>query len=83
MLAEISISVFPNPATNKISIEGDFLNEEVQLQLTDMLGREIKTGILTKTKTTIDVSEVQEGIYFLILQTINATATKKIIVQRR
>lgn len=79
----ISISVFPNPATNKISIEGDFLNEEVQLQLTDVLGREIKTGILTNTKTTIDVSEVQEGIYFLILQTINATATKKIIVQRR
>lgn len=77
------VTVYPNPVNDIITIESNLLNEAVQLQLTDVLGKEIKTRMLTNTKATIDVSDVQEGIYFLILQTSNATATKKIIVHRQ
>lgn len=78
-----SVNIYPNPANDIITLERNLLNEAIQLHLTDVLGKEIKTGKLTNTKAAIDVSNVQEGIYFLILQTSNATATKKIIVQKR
>ncbi len=77
------VSIYPNPTSDIITVEGNLLNEEIQLQLTDVLGKEIKTGMLTNTKATIDVTDVQEGIYFLTLQTSNAIATKKIIVRRQ
>lgn len=76
------VSIYPNPANDIITVENNLLNEEVQLQLTDVLGKELKTGKLTNKRVTIDVSDVQEGIYFLNCNTDNKRFTKKIIINR-
>jgi len=68
------ISIYPNPANNKITIDA---NDVAEVKLFDVLGKQIFT---TKT-TDVDVSNLPEGVYFIQVQTIQNTTTQKIIVQ--
>ncbi|MGB0870420.1 MAG: choice-of-anchor I family protein [Flavobacteriales bacterium] len=63
-----NFSCFPNPMTNIINIKGD-LSQESTYQLTDMLGRKIKSGILNSN--TIPVSELENGMYVLSIYQSN------------
>jgi hypothetical protein len=60
-------SVFPNPATGKISIciGASLINEE--FTLLNGLGLTVATGHLSSAITTIDLSSFPSGIYMLIL----------------
>ena len=69
-----TIKIYPNPANNKITIDA---NDVVDVKLFDVLGNEI-----TSTKQNqIDVSNFNDGVYFIQVQTKQNTATQKIIVQ--
>ena len=68
------ISVYPNPANNKITIDA---NDVVELKLFDVLGKQI---FATKTPE-VDVSDFNDGVYFIQVQTKQSTTTQKIIVQ--
>ncbi|HEX7414745.1 MAG TPA: T9SS type A sorting domain-containing protein [Bacteroidia bacterium] len=71
------VKVYPNPATNTLQVAVG--NAELtEVKLIDMLGKEI---INTKEKD-IDVSGLQEGVYFVSIKTSEGVATKKIIIQR-
>jgi len=72
---EINFSVYPNPASNKLTID----SEAGIIQLTDLNGK----VILTKehnTVSTIDVSTLPKGLYLIHLQNKNQITTKKIVV---
>jgi hypothetical protein len=60
------IQVFPNPASQTISI---LVSDENTVQkpcsIIDASGREVKTFILTETETQLDISDLYSGIYFL------------------
>ena len=62
---EITISLYPNPATDVVSVElVDFsTGSSVQLTVTDMMGREILKLELFNKRETIDVSGWPSGIY--------------------
>ncbi|MBI3234477.1 MAG: MFS transporter, partial [Bacteroidetes bacterium] len=63
------VTVFPNPANEKLNIEFQNPNENWQITLLDVNGRAIKTNITAKTKTlfTIDDSNLVKGVYLLQL----------------
>jgi hypothetical protein len=71
---KVEVSVYPNPASNKINIEA---KEVTEIKVFDLLGKEI---ISTKEKE-VDISNLNNGVYFIQLQTKQNTYTQKIIVQ--
>ncbi|WP_420580997.1 T9SS type A sorting domain-containing protein [Reichenbachiella sp.] len=68
-----AVVIFPNPANDKLTIQGDFDSYE----LMDLSGKSIKIGRSNELQT----SGFQEGIYFLKVYQGDKAFTKKIIVQ--
>lgn len=79
-----SVSFFPNPATNFVSIETNTSeNAMLILQVTDARGREvmftekeIKAG---KSNTTIDVADLASGLYFVHAEINGKVFTEKLL----
>lgn len=83
---DIAFSVFPNPSDNNVFVNFSLNNdEEVELTLTDMTGKNIKTIISSKLNkgehsVVINKSEMNvSGIYFLNLKTTNSITVRKIL----
>ena len=79
------VLIWPNPAGNSLSLVLSKGAGSASLRMYDVLGNEtaIPTLSLVEGNTsTIDVSNLQEGIYFVQVKTKEGIVTKKIIVQR-
>ena len=76
-----SITIYPNPAKNMVTIQGLKDNSRCKASFISMLGQHIKTVELSGNQ--IDISNLHEGIYFIKLQLDdNKVVTKKLIVKR-
>ena len=69
---ENQISVYPNPATNYLILKN--VSKDSEISISDFNGRIIKK--FTYKKSSIDVQDLEKGIYFL---TINKNKTIKFI----
>jgi len=78
-LAESDFIVFPNPATELVTITTN--ENKGQLIIYNTLGAVLYSQQLNAAQTAVDVSVYRCGIYFIQLQTVNGMATKKIIKQ--
>ena len=67
------ISIYPNPADNIISIDGDYTT----LDIYDVFGKLVYT---TKNDKTINTTQLQNGVYFIDADTENGNIVKKIII---
>ncbi|NLJ81806.1 MAG: T9SS type A sorting domain-containing protein, partial [Bacteroidales bacterium] len=73
-----SLYVFPNPATDQVYIEHlqDIIKE---MYVYNLLGKQVKYFNVNNTKTTLSISDLSKGIYFLHIQTDKGIETKKIV----
>jgi PKD repeat protein len=73
-------TVYPNPANNLVSIlfNNDLANYSVKL--VDILGKEIVIRNNQKTNSSIDLKDLNEGIYFIIITDSNNNSFSKHIV---
>ncbi len=63
-LADLSITVYPNPVSDKLIIEK--ADTEVHhLTLTDLTGRVLREIVFDAKFTTVDVSQLSKGLYLL------------------
>tara|TARA_B100000780_G_scaffold264553_1_gene219297 strand:- start:765 stop:1244 length:480 start_codon:yes stop_codon:yes gene_type:complete len=63
---EITLSVFPNPTVNDLTLQiGNYNNEELSYQLYDMQGRLLNTGKVTETLTPIETAQLPSSTYFI------------------
>ncbi len=76
---ESSFSIYPNPVKNTLSIENELFNENYSIQISDLNGRAIKNINSSNASLTIDMSEFQNGIYFVLVSTDKGKFVKKII----
>lgn len=67
-----SISIFPNPATDILNVTG--VEEITSLVINDINGRTIKT---VNNATSINVSDLNAGVYFVNITTEKGNVTKK------
>ena len=77
-----SLRIYPNPATNILSLETD--NSSVSnILITDIMGNVLKSIFLvdSENQVTIDISELQNGIYFLKTTDRNSCAAIKFTKQ--
>ena len=71
------VSVYPNPATDNLTIETN-INTEERLEIINMVGQTIHTSNIIK-KATINTSAFPNGVYILKLYTDKETVVKKFI----
>lgn len=77
-LPDYGLTIFPNPASNKISWEVKSEAIYHELIIRDFLGQEIlKAPIQTKT---IDVNQLPQGIYYLTLRNSTELITKPFLI---
>lgn len=72
---EAAFGVYPNPATSTISIAMDAFTSGSTFTMTDLSGKAIRTFTLENNGQTIDISDLNTGVYFVN----NGSSTVKII----
>ena len=80
-LKESGLSVYPDPAIDKITVEISGVTKESNLAIVDIEGQELITRQITEPKTTIDISDLPSGVYLLRLTSQGMVKVGKIIKQ--
>ena len=79
-----NISVYPNPATTNFFVDLSGLNigsyQSAKYRLSDVSGRMILDGTLTKTKTEINCNNCTAGVYFLTINVDGQLSGRKIVI---
>ena len=76
------ISVYPNPANTVLQVS--FLGniESSTLVMTDMLGNTVKKIPFTSQHLTINITDLSEGVYNIIIASNEGTVNKKVVIVR-
>lgn len=84
ILPTSSLVVYPNPASNGITLEwpGEFKFE--RLEVVDLVGKTLINEIVLSAyaKYTVNTSELTNGVYFVKLVNGNNVTVKKIVIQK-
>jgi hypothetical protein len=75
-----SFTVFPNPVAQILNIELKIKNAD--LKIIDMLSNIVKQQNISAENTSIDISDLPEGVYFVQVKASAGILTKKIIVNK-
>jgi hypothetical protein len=74
------VSFYPNPAKNSLTINNE-TSSLLNAQLINALGQKVRSFNLENGKKTIDVSDLNEGLYYISVSENNKTIVfKKIII---
>lgn len=72
------INVYPNPASNQLFIElNDFKNTKVEIF--NIEGKLLQRTTLISSKTTLEISNLTSGIYFVKIKSDKGVVMKKVI----
>ncbi|NLI71889.1 MAG: T9SS type A sorting domain-containing protein [Bacteroidales bacterium] len=76
-----NVKVYPNPASTEVIIDAQEVFVE-NYSLYDIAGGLMTTGEMNGVSSTISVTNLQEGIYILQLNTTQGVVNKRIIIKR-
>ncbi|MES2863749.1 MAG: choice-of-anchor L domain-containing protein [Bacteroidota bacterium] len=74
-----NFAIYPNPANNFITIQNKDNAIISKVNLTDILGKNIKTSTYNSSEVSMDISNLNSGIYFVEIYSNEVKTTKKII----
>lgn len=82
----LNLSIFPNPATNQITIITPQTTGIITMKIMDMQGKQVLLKTLIENNNAvnmhyIDVSGLLKGMYFIQLASLNSLETIKISIQ--
>ena len=73
---ELNISLYPNPAFNKLNIETPSASE---IEILNIQGQLIKRIAANENNTSIDISAFAKGMYFIKVKTEKGLVVKKFV----
>ncbi len=79
------LSVYPNPSKGIVNVDMNNLStKNGSLALTDILGNVLKTVVLKNSDTAsqLDLSEFQDGIYFIKLKSDGGESIQRVILKK-
>lgn len=84
---DFSVSIFPNPANNNLTLDlNSNKNSTVSVQILDINGRVYLASEISvnsgNTKTSLDISSLAAGVYFVAIDNGNVVTNKKLVVLR-
>lgn len=71
-------NVYPNPATSTVFVE---TNGNAQVSIIDMTGRVVKEMVITDNVSAINIEDINEGVYFIMIQNENNRVVEKLVVK--
>lgn len=71
-----SLKMYPNPSNDKITISNATMD---LIEIHDVNGRVVYNGIPSSTTETVDISALDNGIYYVSIHANNSTKIQKII----
>ena len=74
-----NISLYPNPTKERVYINTSIPIKKITIS--NLLGQEIKNYNTSQVKSSIDISELNKGIYFVKIYTEKVVLSKKIVVK--
>ncbi len=74
-------TVYPNPATDRITVDLNGIQGNVTLKIYNVIGMLVYQEIIDESGTTIDISSLNKGIYFIYLDEEKEPIVKKFIKQ--
>ncbi len=81
------VTVFPNPATDKVNVEFNLKNaSDVSVEVTDITGKVVETLSLTNASVgantaELNVSNYATGMYSVVVKSNDASVTKKLVIK--
>jgi hypothetical protein len=80
-----SISLYPNPTTEKINIDIAGLNDDVEVTVSDVTGRILFKDVITRfeqgSTTSYDLSEEAKGVYTVIFKMGDHRLTRRVVLK--
>jgi hypothetical protein len=76
-----SIKIYPNPVTDKVTIETSAIQTNGQLSIITLTGQQLISRQVTELKTVIDISTLPSGVYFVRLTNDKTVQVGKFIKQ--
>jgi hypothetical protein len=73
------ISIYPNPATDKLILKTSVTSTSSHLSIMNLNGQELIVQPITEPKTQIDISNLPRGVYFVRLTNNKTVEVRKII----
>lgn len=80
-ISDKSVSIFPNPATDKINLNITDLKGDVKLTIFDQKGSLVKEETISQMNNEIDMSKLSPGLYLVKVKGDNIDHSQKIIKQ--
>ena len=84
-LNKASVNIYPNPAADYLNIDMEGFNgQQVQVIITDMGGKQVINNTLKvngSQTSTLDVSSLPTGTYFIQIQTEDQNVVKHIVIR--
>jgi alpha-glucosidase len=80
-----AISLYPNPASGKFSLDGLSNSGSVEIHAYNTIGEEVnctRSNTKGETGTTLELKGQPAGVYFIHILTPNGTAIKKIVLEK-
>jgi len=83
-LSKLNIKIYPNPAQDFIAIQSDLIEDDLNVMLVDELGKVIRENKILQGSTLaiMDLTNVNNGIYFVKIASTKDDKTFKIIVDK-
>lgn len=78
-LTNHAIKVFPNPATTLLNIQNNTTDTNASIEIFSISGAKVKSLKATEALTTISVSDLQTGVYFVKVTMNNQVGNYKFI----
>ncbi|MES2680348.1 MAG: S8 family peptidase [Bacteroidota bacterium] len=79
--SDAGLNVSPNPFNAFVNISLENAGDILSIEITDVLGKVIKTVNINTSTYVLNTSELKEGVYFVKVDTGSGILTKKIIRQ--
>ncbi len=60
-----SLNLYPNPATNQLTVSNYFVPSKTRYIIYSILGKQVEQGVLQEKETNINLSNLASGLYFI------------------
>ena len=80
-LEEYGIEIYPNPASDNITISFENIKSEVKIEILNLTGQVVLSETCNNLEYSIDLGDFEKGIYLIMLNFDNNSVKSKLIIQ--
>jgi hypothetical protein len=81
--SRLDFSVYPNPASNTVTVQfSNASNTFATISVFDLQGKQVlqQEATIENNQSRVSIASLQSGMYLIKITTVDATVTKKLLV---